>query len=230
MPSLGLYGKSGTFARKSNQFFVSFFGAGGGTYLDVGANIGLTTIPLAQNPLVNCIAFEPEPTNARSFKDNTRLNARHENVRFHEVALYHENATLSLSLSQDGNLGDHRISHQPAEQSTISVRGAPLDEVVGTITSPLAAKIDVQGAEPFVLAGGASTLARVDALAIEFSPFHMALLNADGTKIVDYLAGFARLACVTGDSDEPLEFGPTEPVLERLRTRCGNRAETNSFT
>ena len=29
----------------------------GGTYLDIGANIGLTTIPIARNRLVSCIAL-----------------------------------------------------------------------------------------------------------------------------------------------------------------------------
>ncbi len=70
------YCKTGTWARESNNFFLSFFGENGGTYLDVGANIGLTTIPLARNPLVHCIAFEPDPSNFRNLTDNLRRTCR----------------------------------------------------------------------------------------------------------------------------------------------------------
>src|SRR5262245_10344023 len=35
----------------------------GGTYIDIGANIGLTLLPMAKLPGVRCIAFEPDPLN-----------------------------------------------------------------------------------------------------------------------------------------------------------------------
>jgi FkbM family methyltransferase len=214
---LSAYCKTGVWARESSNFFLSFFGEKGGTYLDIGANIGLTTIPLARNPLIHCVAFEPDPSNFRNLVDNLRRNVPHHNVTLHEIALYHQNEMLAFALAVDGNLGDHRISILPDKRPTIRVRGARLDDVVGPITSPLAAKIDVQGAEPFVLAGGTSTLARIEALAIEFSPYHMTKLNADGGKILDFLSGFKRLACVKGDSDEAITFGPPEPILVHLR-------------
>src|SRR5712691_12587162 len=45
------YMKSGRWAEQSNEALSKFFAAsGGGTYIDVGANIGLTTIPIARNP------------------------------------------------------------------------------------------------------------------------------------------------------------------------------------
>jgi FkbM family methyltransferase len=218
---LSSYCKTGTWARETNNFFVSFFAGGGGTYLDIGANIGLTTIPLARNPLIHCIAFEPDPDNFRNLVDNLRRNVPHNNVDLHEVALYHQDKTLAFSLAVDGNLGDHRIANETDKRPTIQVPGARLDDVVGPITAPLAAKIDVQGAEPFVLAGGSSTLARVEALAIEFSPYHMRKLDADGGQVLDYLADFRRLACVKGDreaGEKALTFGPAGPVLTRLRS------------
>ncbi len=44
------YGETGTFAPTVTSALVEFFADGGGTYIDVGANIGLTTIPIARNP------------------------------------------------------------------------------------------------------------------------------------------------------------------------------------
>jgi FkbM family methyltransferase len=58
-----------------NSLFSNFFQANdGGTYLDIGANIGLTTIPIAQLPDVQCIAFEPAPENFRNVQANVRAN------------------------------------------------------------------------------------------------------------------------------------------------------------
>ena len=58
---LPTYAKTGRWNHEMNERLTSFFAKDGGTYIDVGANIGLTTIPTAQNPNVNVIAFEPDP-------------------------------------------------------------------------------------------------------------------------------------------------------------------------
>src|SRR3989442_15021738 len=42
----------------------------GGTLVDVGANIGLTSIPVARTPGVRCYAFEPDPENYRYLLSN----------------------------------------------------------------------------------------------------------------------------------------------------------------
>jgi hypothetical protein len=56
------YAATGTFAETVTSALTDFL-RGGGTYIDVGANIGLTIIPVARNPNVHCLAFEPEPVN-----------------------------------------------------------------------------------------------------------------------------------------------------------------------
>ena len=214
---LGRYAKTGTFASKANGFFNTFFGSAGGTYLDIGANIGLTTIGLSRNPLISCIAFEPDPTNFRNLTDNVQRNCIHGNVTLHQLALLDKAGPLRFSLASDGNLGDHRIAAGSETRETIEVMGARLDDVVTSVRHPFGAKIDVQGAEPFVIAGGARLLSEVGAFTIEFSPYHMGLLDADGGLVIDYLSGFSRLACVRGDSDEELDFGAPRPILDRLK-------------
>ena len=42
-----------------------FEASAGGTFYDIGANIGLITVPVAANPAVTCVAFEPDPHNYR---------------------------------------------------------------------------------------------------------------------------------------------------------------------
>ena len=45
------------------RMFLSFFGPQGGTYLDIGADIGLTLVPIANRRNVLCYGFEPAPRN-----------------------------------------------------------------------------------------------------------------------------------------------------------------------
>ena len=45
------YARTGTFAETITEVLTKFFVPAGGTYIDIGANIGLMTIPLARNPL-----------------------------------------------------------------------------------------------------------------------------------------------------------------------------------
>src|SRR4051812_6005107 len=42
----------------------------GGTYVDIGANIGLTVIPAAAIAGVDCFAFEPDPMNYLHLRKN----------------------------------------------------------------------------------------------------------------------------------------------------------------
>lgn len=80
-----------------DEFFCDFFTrAGSGTYLDIGANIGLTTIPVAQNPRVACKAFEPAPHNFRYLSHNVAANCPHGNVDLFNLALFDRRATMTM--------------------------------------------------------------------------------------------------------------------------------------
>src|ERR1051326_7814977 len=60
----GEYLRTQTYGEHIIVLFQDFFSrAGGGTFLDIGANIGLVSIPVSRMPNVRCIAFEPEPVN-----------------------------------------------------------------------------------------------------------------------------------------------------------------------
>ena len=84
-----VYASTGTWAQSTNSLFSKFFNENhGGTYLDIGANIGLTTIPIAQLPGVQCIAFEPAPENFRNLQANVRANCDPGKVRTLQLALF----------------------------------------------------------------------------------------------------------------------------------------------
>ena len=192
----GHYAKHGTWAKHTNQILIEFFRErGGGTYVDIGANIGLTTIPVAQNNKINCIAFEPDPVNFANLKVNVGNNCPHRNVKMESLALCEKRCILFFELA-DRNLGDHRMASRngaSTERRVIKVPGAPLDEEIHDLLGPLAVKCDTQGAEPFVIAGGQKVLSRADLVILEFWPHGMTRMGGDPEMVIDFLNEFERV-------------------------------------
>jgi FkbM family methyltransferase len=207
---LGTYAKTGRWAHRTNSLLVDFFKkAEHGTYLDVGANIGLTTIPLACNRNVRCLAFEPEPINFANLRANVTANCTHGNVVLYQLAvLCGKNSRAVLELSSN-NLGDHRIRTASMTGTVgktakaISVDAAALDDVAGEISHPLAIKIDTQGAEPLVFAGGPLTISQADLLIAEWWPYGMSTHQRNLNIVTNMLkANFRRMRIGPGEEGQ----------------------------
>jgi FkbM family methyltransferase len=176
------------------------FAAGGGTLIDVGANIGLFTIPLARNPLVNCKLFEPDPLNYRLLCWNLANNCPNGNIVTYQLALLDRRGTVDLERSPD-NHGDHRVrlsndaASRQSEQfgesarTTVAVAAAALDEVLegSPLQAPVIVKIDTQGAEAHIVKGAASILRRTDVLVMEFWPYGMRRMGGPVADLLDAL-------------------------------------------
>jgi len=206
--------------------YMSLFGAylnNGGTYLDIGGNIGLTTIPVAQNKAVKCHVFEPNPVNFRLLTANINANCHNKNVTTHQIALFDRDDILSFEVSPT-NSGDNRIrmTNQPGtlkEESwhTVKVDAMPLDNVLSGYDTPLIAKIDTQGAEPFIIAGGKQTLAEAQLLSIEFWPYGMARMGGDYKIVIDFLRKNFRYGSINmGDSNLVQNWRPIESIVDEL--------------
>jgi FkbM family methyltransferase len=120
-----------------------------GVVLDIGANIGVSSLYLARLfPRATIHAFEPEPGNCEILRANA---AAHPRLRVHEVALGAEDGSLTLFDSDDaanqGGFSAHSAGINPARSKVVPVRhaGRLLAELgvdaVGVI------KIDTEGAE-----------------------------------------------------------------------------------
>lgn len=222
---LARYAETGVWAERTNALIQGFFDLDGGTYVDVGGNIGLTTISAAQNPKVQCFVFEPERENFLHLSENIRANCAHENVVAQQVAVFNRRTRLALELSPD-NVGDHRLRLANRigvlgedEWSTLDVQAAPLDELVASVSEPLAVKIDTQGAEPFVISGGQGTLARAGLVIIEFAPYWMARMGSDPKIVFDLVRDFSKVSLAHGENDEaepPLSGDQAAVKLQRL--------------
>jgi FkbM family methyltransferase len=150
--------------------------------LDVGANIGvfaLTMAALGSRATVH--AFEPVASNYARLLGNIELN-RCTNVVAHQVAVASTAGFVRMT-SDDRSPSTNRISN---EASASMVACVTLDEFCASkdVVEVDLLKIDVEGAEPLVLGGAASLLARkqVKAILIEICPKN---LNLFGVAVGD---------------------------------------------
>ena len=228
---LPIYARTKHWCVTENRFFVDFFEArAGGTYLDIGANLGLTTIPIAQNPAVSCVAFEPEPVNFQYLRSNIARNCPGGNVQTLNLALFDRAGALDFELSER-NMGDHRVrigrssgAFHEDRRSVIRVKAEPLDAVVDrrSLKGPIAAKVIAQGAEAHIIDGGRTVLADAEALVIEFYPYAISRLRGDVAGMFDFIERhFEAAALIAGGTVQTLSWQPVKAlsaVLRRLMT------------
>lgn len=221
------YAQTKRWCAAENRFFVKFFETrGAGTYLDIGANLGLTTIPIAQNPAVTCLAFEPEPVNFQYLSNNIARNCLDGNVTLLNLALFDRPGMLDFELS-DKNMGDHRVrfgaeagAFEEDRRAVIRVKAEPLDKVVDrrSLKGPIAAKVIAQGAEAHIISGGQAVLGEAEAMVIEFYPYAMSRLNGDVAGLVDFIdRNFVAAAMIEGGAERPLAWRPVKAVTEAMQ-------------
>lgn len=233
---LRTYAQTRNWARATSARIADFL-EDGGTYLDIGANIGLTTIPVARNPRIDCVAVEPDPAMFALLRANVARNCAYANVTLHNLALGDRGGTVTLMRSP-GNAGDIRLERadgpatgETASWGRIEVPARRLDDLALEIGDALAVKLDTQGAEGLVIAGGQDVLARAGLLTLEFWPHALAAVPGDVTRILDFLRGhFRRGEIVRGESTEPGEVQPIAAVAERLaRHADADRADPDVY-
>ena len=151
-----LLGVNGTYEAAELELFARSIRPGD-TVLDIGAHIGLYTLTAARasGPTGRVVAFEPSTDNFALLEANVAANG-YTNVELHRVACSDTTGTGVLVLSRT-NSGDHQLRADGAGARVDTVRLHDLD------VRPQVVKMDVQGAEPLVLAGAAQLLAADEA-------------------------------------------------------------------
>ena len=230
---LGTYASTGRWASSTNALLIDFFSENnGGTYVDVGANIGLTTIPVAANARVTCFAVEPDPTNYGHLERNVAMNCTNANVTTYPFAVFSRKSTLELERSSF-NFGDHRLRlgcepgrMQEHKRKTVTVEAEALDSLIPPLTGPVAVKIDTQGAEVFVIEGGSRTLASCDLLIVEFWPYGMARLGADAESVVRFLESHFTSVALSTEEHPVAAAMPIAEAAARLRNMLATQANS----
>lgn len=171
----------------------------GSVFVDVGANIGTTTVPaLARHGFGRALAFEPEPENVPLLRANVALNGLDERVVVVPAAVSEAPGRSSFGR------GTHTRRGRRAGAGGLARRGDERVEVdVVTLDESLATHaiapeevglvwIDVQGHEGHVLAGAARLLAARPPVVVALRPRKLA--KAGGRELLlESLDGYDAL-------------------------------------
>jgi FkbM family methyltransferase len=228
---LATYARTGTWRPAVAQFFNGFFQSHSrGIFVDIGANIGLTMVPIARHFGIRCFGFEPDPDNFRFLRNNVQSNCPPRNVELFELALFDSAGSFEFRRS-DRNKGDHHLSRDGAnappgerEAPVIRVPTARLDDVLSPYLAdgagPLAAKIVAQGAETQIVAGGERVLSGAGAVLIEIYPYGIERLQGDLMRLLGFCSRhFSRAVLNTGEHDDVLTWMPVDDITTQLRDR-----------
>lgn len=164
--------------------------------VDVGANIGFWSIPMAS--ALNgdgCLhAFEPLASNFRRLAENVQRNGLDRVVRLHQIGLSNQNAELQLSLREDFSGGAETgnaaivIDQDDNRFECTSIIVAPLDEIVDALGIDRLnfVKVDIEGHEDMFLAGARKTIQRFRPLIyMEINEPYYERRGVDATKIFE---------------------------------------------
>jgi FkbM family methyltransferase len=164
------------------------------TVIDVGANVGLITVPLSSICLnARFMAIEPSVANIEILEKNIRSNNIHDRVEIVRCALGSQVGTMTLIReSQFGSsTGNARLDTNSSNaEVTENVRIDTLDSVWKQHGKPSVSfvKIDVEGFEYPVLCGAKMMLS--ECRPIIYGEFHNVLMPKNGHNFLDVLQLF----------------------------------------
>lgn len=167
----------------------------GDQMLDIGANVGFFTLigAAAVGPSGHVIALEPVPGNADILEANVRLNGL-STVTVHREAAGDHSGEISLGLDHPDDPESGASGHytEGGGRDALRVPVRTVDEVLAGMPRRLRlVKVDVEGAEPRVLAGMSATLEEdpPDAFILEVNP---SALDRQGFAVADLLGPLQR--------------------------------------
>ena len=156
--SLALYGE---YSEHEVLLFDQICRAGD-VVVEVGANIGTHTVPLARRvgPAGRVHAFEPQPVVFQTLCANIALNSLL-NVHCHNAAAGVQAGVLQvppLAYDQPGNFGGVSLTDRG---EGVPVPVVKLDDALGNLARLTLLKVDVEGMELAVLQGAAGLIRRL---------------------------------------------------------------------
>jgi FkbM family methyltransferase len=160
--------------------------------LDVGANLGEVTMHMARKAGASgrVLAFEPIPPVRARLEQHVERNRLGDVVSVESIALSNGagRVTMSYATADEPNQGMGSIVHVDNAYTPLRIEVATqsLDALVDArgLSRLDLIKIDVQGAEPLVLAGAPETLARFSPdLLMEVAPSDLQFMGTDSRAL-----------------------------------------------
>ncbi len=204
------------------QYALSRLLRPGMTVYDVGANVGFTAVLAARRvgPQGRVVCFEPLPANAEQIRRNAALN-RFSGVEVRQTALGREDGEAEFLTSESPTWGRlAQAGAAPRQSGVLRVPVRSLDSLaVGDkLPPPAFIKMDVEGAEADVLAGGRKLLAAArPVLVVELHHTYAAVL--DSLAGLDYTVRpltTTETAPATDGEFQVLAYPPGRPDAEAV--------------
>lgn len=194
---------------RDDELFLWHYLGPGMTYVDVGANIGTTTLAAADavGATGTVIAFEPHPQTFRDLADSVALNPDLAS----RISLVPAAVGDSTGTARISDLPENDVNH--IDMAGIPVRMTTLDEALDGTAHIDLLKIDVEGYEKNVLRGARETLGKTSAIYFESCEANFAEFGYSVDDVFDLLEA-NDFACYAVD---PADFSLEE--VEKGR-RC----------
>jgi FkbM family methyltransferase len=168
-----------------------------GTFLDVGANIGTTSIPAARSPLVSSVvSLEPVSSVFRCLEKGIEDSELEGKILAFNVGAGARNEKATISVNPE-NCGDNRIGRSPDTWGREEIRMVRLDDLIDELEmDPAFVWIDAQGWEPEILEGAPKLIERKIPWMVEFWPSgiedpdkFLGLLEENWTQVIETRQG-----------------------------------------
>lgn len=149
---------------REDEIFIKSFLKSGETYVDVGANIGTTTLCSAKvvGPTGRVIAFEPHAETFLLLGKNVNLN-KLQNITLHNKAVGDREKQLFITNEFASDI------NYLVDKGELAVQVNTLDSFLKSYKRINFLKIDVEGFEEAVFRGGDETLTKTDVILFESS-------------------------------------------------------------
>jgi len=124
------------------------WGSGESVIVDIGANVGVTTLVFAQIPGAQVFCYEPDPENFSYLRQNLETNGA-SNVRPFQAAVGTSNGTVKFQTHPESTGGHLAGGNSAPDAPTITVKSVNLDSVLKECGSAEIAlmKCDCEGDE-----------------------------------------------------------------------------------
>ena len=161
----------------------------GATFVDVGAHVGLFTLPAARwvEKEGRVVAFEPHPDNYAMLVDNIAANELDGCVEEIQSAVSDVSKPVCLHMS-GFNTGDHQLFHKGG-RNTIEVQCTTLDAFFDMGDKIDVIKMDVQGAEASAFRGMRRVLQDNQSIKViwELSPAQLKEAGSSAEDVLQWL-------------------------------------------
>jgi FkbM family methyltransferase len=171
----------------------------GNLAIDVGANIGSYTLPLARR-FEKVIAFEPSSVHCKLLRMNVAINGLR-NISIYEVALSDVNDTVPLYIRRGGATSLNGSHYGLGFESVVSVKAARLDDFSSRFEGLDFVKLDAEGFELQILRGAEKLFStQRPVIAVEVHKPPVPTKDYCGCNVCEYLRRISYRAEVTGEA------------------------------